>query len=441
MRPADVIRKKRDSVPLDDDEIRYFIAGVTDGSWSDYQATALLMAIYIRGMDARETATLTDAMVHSGDRLDLSNLGAVAVDKHSTGGVGDKTSIVLAPLAAACGAIVPMMSGRGLGHTGGTLDKLESIPGFRTQLSIPEMRAVLERTGVALIGQTAEIAPADRKLYALRDVTSTVESLPLICSSIMCKKIAEGVGGLVLDVKYGRGAFMRDPDRGRELARAMVDTGRRAGVRTEALLTAMDTPLGLTAGNSLEIIECIEALKGRGPADLMELSELLAARMLVLAKIAKDEADALARVRRALDDGSALERLRMIIEAQGGNPRVVDDYSLFPAAAHKEIVTAGRDGIVQAIHADLIGHACVSLGAGRERVDSVIDQAVGFILRAKPGDAVKAGDAVLEVHYNDRARLAGALARVREAIEIGDAPPRIAPLILDRIQSADTSYE
>ena len=436
MRPTDVIRKKRDNLPLGDDEIRSFIAGVTDGSWSDYQATALLMAIFIRGMDARETATLTDAMVHSGDQLDLSEFGGIPVDKHSTGGIGDKTSIVLAPLAAACGAIVPMMSGRGLGHTGGTLDKLESIPGFRTQLSIPEMRAVLKRTGVALIGQTAQIAPADRKLYALRDVTSTVESLPLICSSIMCKKIAEGVGGLVLDVKYGRGAFLRDPDDGRQLARAMVETGRRAGVQTEALLTAMETPLGMAVGNSLEIIECIEALKGRGPADLMELSELLAARMLVLANIAKDEADALARVRRALDDGSALERLRMIIEAQGGDPRVVDDYGLFPAAAHQEIVKADRDGIVQAIHADLIGHACVSLGAGRERVDSVIDPAVGCVLRRKPGDAVKAGDAVLEVHYNAPARLAGAMARVREAIEIGDAPPSQAPLIIERLAAA-----
>ena len=433
MRPTDVIRKKRDNLPLGDDEIRSFIAGVTDGSWSDYQATALLMAIFIRGMDARETATLTDAMVHSGDQLDLSEFGGIPVDKHSTGGIGDKTSIVLAPLAAACGAIVPMMSGRGLGHTGGTLDKLESIPGFRTQLSIPEMRAVLKRTGVALIGQTAQIAPADRKLYALRDVTSTVESLPLICSSIMCKKIAEGVGGLVLDVKYGRGAFLRDPDDGRQLARAMVETGRRAGVQTEALLTAMETPLGMAVGNSLEIIECIEALKGRGPADLMELSELLAARMLVLAKIAADETDALARVRRVLEDGSALERFRAIVEAQGGDPRVIDDYGLFPAAAHKEIVTADRDGIVGAIHADLIGHASVSLGAGRERVDSTIDPAVGFILRRRPGDAVKAGDAVLEVHYNDPARLAGAMAQVRGAIEIGDAPPRKAPLILGRI--------
>ena len=433
MRATDVIRRKRDNLPLSDEEIRSFVAGVTDGTWSDYQATAFLMAVFIRGMDARETATLTDAMVRSGERLDLSEFGGIPVDKHSTGGIGDKTSIILAPIAAACGAIVPMMSGRGLGHTGGTLDKLESIPGFRTQLTIPEMKAVLRRTGVALIGQTAEIAPADRKLYALRDVTSTVESLPLICSSIMCKKIAEGVGGLVLDVKTGRGAFLRDPERGRLLAKAMVDTGRRAGVNTEALLTSMDTPLGNAVGNALEIIECIEALKGSGPADLMELSELLAARMLVLAKIADTEADALARVKRAIADGSALERLRTIIEAQGGDPRVIDDYALMPAAAHIEMVAAPRDGFVRAIHADVIGHASVALGAGRARVDSAIDPAVGFVLRRRPGDAVKAGDAVLEVHYNDGARLTGVIAQVREAIEIGDAPPAAAPLILDRL--------
>ncbi|MDQ3169417.1 MAG: thymidine phosphorylase, partial [Acidobacteriota bacterium] len=271
MSAVDIIKKKRAGEALSDDEIQRFIAGVTDGSFSDYQATALLMAICIRGMDGRETATLTDAMVYSGVRLDLSRFGRVAVDKHSTGGVGDKTSIVIAPLAAACGALVPMMSGRGLGHTGGTLDKLESIPGMRTGLSIDEMMLVLEKTGCALIGQTAEIAPADRKLYALRDVTGTVESMPLICSSIMCKKIAEGVGALVLDVKTGRGAFLRHFEPARELARAMVDTGARAGVRTEALITNMDVPLGRAVGNALELIECIEVLKGGGPPDLVEL--------------------------------------------------------------------------------------------------------------------------------------------------------------------------
>jgi len=437
MRAVDVIRRKRDNLPLDDAEIRSFVDGVTDGSWSDYQAAAMLMAIYIRGMDGRETATLTDAMVTSGVRLDLSDLGAVPVDKHSTGGVGDKTSMVIAPVAAACGAIVPMMSGRGLGHTGGTLDKLESIPGFRTQLTIPEMRAVLQRTGCALIGQTAEIAPADRKLYALRDVTSTVESLPLICSSIMCKKIAEGVGGLVLDVKAGRGAFLRDPERGRALATAMIETGRRAGVRTEALITAMDTPLGLAVGNALEIVECIEVLKGGGPPDLVELCELLAARMLVLATVDTDEAAARARVRRSLDDGTALETFRAIIEAQGGDPRVIDDYARLPGRARVEVITAARDGYVAAIHADIVGHASVALGAGRARLDSVIDPAVGFLLRRRPGDPVQAGDAVLEVHYNDDARRAGAVARAREAIEIADAPPHAAPLVIDRLVAAD----
>ena len=436
MRAVDVIRRKRDNEPLDDQEIRSFVAGVTDGTWSDDQAAALLMAIYIRGMDGRETAALTDAMVHSGVRLDLSAFGAVPVDKHSTGGVGDKTSIVIAPIAAACGAIVPMMSGRGLGHTGGTLDKLESIPGFRTQLTIPEMKDVLRRTGCALIGQTADVAPADRRLYALRDVTSTVESLPLICSSIMSKKIAEGVGGLVLDVKVGRGAFLGDADRARALAAAMVETGRRAGVRTEALLTAMDTPLGVTVGNALEIAECIEVLKGGGGPDLVELCEILAARMLVLAGVAADEAAARARVRRALDDGSALERFGMIIEAQGGDRRVLDDPGRLPGGARTHVMAAPRAGFITAIHADLIGHASVTLGAGRARLDSIIDPAVGFILRGRPGDRVAAGDAVLEVHYNDDARLAGAVALAREAVEIGDAPPPAAPLVLDRLAAA-----
>jgi pyrimidine-nucleoside phosphorylase len=435
MPAVDVIRKKRDNQPLDDEEIRSFVAGVTDASWSDYQASALLMAIYLRGMDGRETATLTDAMVESGLRLDLAEFGGVPVDKHSTGGVGDKTSIVIAPAAAACGAIVPMMSGRGLGHTGGTLDKLESIPGFRTELSIPEMKAVLRRTGCALIGQTAEIAPADRKLYALRDVTGTVESLPLICSSIMSKKIAEGVGGLVLDVKFGRGAFLQDPERGRALAAAMVETGVRAGVKTEALLTGMDVPLGRAVGNALEIAECIDVLKGGGSTDLVELCELLAARMLVLAGLDADEEAARARVRRSFQDGTALERFRMIVEAQGGNPRVLDDPGVLPSAAGRHIIKASRSGFVTAIHADLIGRASVALGAGRVRLDSIIDPAVGFMLLRRPGDGVKAGDGILEVHYNDGARLAAAETMAREAIEIGDAPPPSAPLVLDRINS------
>ncbi|MEX2273224.1 MAG: thymidine phosphorylase [Vicinamibacterales bacterium] len=436
MPAVDIIRKKRDSQALAEGEIRDFVSGVTDGSWSDYQTSALLMAICIRGMDGRETATLTDAMVHSGVRLDWSEFGGVPVDKHSTGGVGDKTSMVIAPAAAACGAIVPMMSGRGLGHTGGTLDKLEAIPGFRTQLTVPEMRTVLRKTGCALIGQTAEIAPADRKLYALRDVTGTVESLPLICSSIMSKKIAEGVGALVLDVKTGRGAFLRDAGEARALAEAMVETGTRAGVKTEALLTSMDVPLGRAVGNALEIAECLEVLKGGGPPDLIDLCELLAARMLVLADVERDEAGARLRVRRSLQDGSALERFRMIIEAQGGDPRVIDDVGLLPAAAERYVITAARAGFVCAIHADLVGRASVVLGAGRARLDSIVDPAVGFILVRRPGDEVQAGDAVLEVHYNDRARLAPAEALAREAIEIGAAPPPDAPLILDRIASA-----
>ena len=433
MTAVDIIQKKRDGAALSDEQIRAFIDGVTDGTFSDYQATALLMAICIRGMDARETATLTDAMVHSGVRLDLSRFGRIAVDKHSTGGVGDKTSIVIAPAAAACGALVPMMSGRGLGHTGGTLDKLESIAGFRTRLTIDEMLDVLERTGCALIGQTSEIAPADRKLYALRDVTGTVESLPLICSSIMGKKIAEGIGALVLDVKAGRGAFLRDVEQARALARAMVDTGARSGVVTEAIITNMDVPLGLAVGNALEIAECIDVLKGGGPPDVVELSVLLTARMLVLSKVEAHETAAIARVRESLDDGTALEKFRQIIEAQGGDAGVLDDPSRLPSAARRHVITATRSGYVSALHSDLIGRASVVLGAGRERVDSVIDPAVGFLLRAVPGDEVTAGDAILEVHYNDDARLARAEALAREAIEITDAPPPPAALVLDRI--------
>ena len=435
MSAVDIIRKKRDGGALSDDDIRVFVQGVTDGSFSDYQAAALLMAICIRGMDERETATLTYTMVHSGVQLNLARFGRVAVDKHSTGGVGDKTSIVIAPAAAACGALVPMMSGRGLGHTGGTLDKLESIPGFRTRLSIDEMFDVLEVAGCALIGQTKDIAPADRKLYALRDVTGTVESLPLICSSIMCKKIAEGVDALVLDVKVGRGAFMRRPEEARQLARALVETGRRAGVRTEAILTNMDIPLGRAIGNALEIAECIEVLKGGGPADLVELCEVLAARMLVLARLETGEAEARARVRRVLDDGSAFEKFGQIVELQGGDRRVLDDPARLPAAERRHVVTATRAGYVAAVHADVIGRASVLLGAGRSHVDSAVDPAAGIVLLRGLGEPVAAGDAVLELHYNDGFRLARAEALVRDAIEIGEVPPSEAPLLVDRVDA------
>jgi pyrimidine-nucleoside phosphorylase len=434
LRAVDLIRTKRDGGQLDRAALEWFVAGVTDGSLPDYQASALLMAIVLRGMTAEETAGLTDAMVRSGVRVEYPGLPRVAVDKHSTGGVGDKTSLILAPLAAACGAPVPMMSGRGLGHTGGTLDKLESIPGFRTGLSLDELRHAVETIGCALIGQTSEVAPADRKLYALRDVTGTVESIPLITASIMSKKIAEGIGGLVLDVKCGDGAFMKTEQDARALARSLVDTGELAGVRTEALLTRMDAPLGLAVGNALEIIECIETLKGNGPADLEELSVELAARMLVLSGVTPDVAAADARVRDALRSGAGVEKLREIIANQGGDPAVIDDYRRLPAAIDRDLVVASRDGVVVAMRAEGVGRAAAGLGAGRDRLDATIDPAVGFRIVAPVGTAVKAGDAIVEIHHRNGHGLADARRLLEAAIQIGDTPVAARPLVIDRIQ-------
>ena len=440
MRAVDVIRKKRDGGELSGDEIRAFIAGVTDGSWPDYQVSALLMAIVWRSLSLDETVALTSAMVQSGDRLDLSEFGGTPVDKHSTGGVGDKLSLIIAPLVAACGGLVPMMSGRGLGHTGGTLDKLESIPGFRTQLTLAEMRAVLRKTRCVLIGQTREIAPADRRLYALRDVTGTVESIPLICGSILCKKIAEGIGGLVLDVKVGSGAFMKTTDDARRLATWLVEIAERNGVRTEAILTAMDVPLGRAVGNANEVIESIETLKGRGPQEIERLSLTFAARMLVLAGVATSEADADAQVRSALTSGRGLEAFAAIIEAQGGDPKVVDDYQRLPQPAARDVWTASTDGVVVAMEAELVGRAAVALGAGRDRADAGVDSAAGIDILAPVGTAVRRGDRVAALACADAARLPAAKALLSQAIRIeaGSAIPadRAAnpgPLVIDRI--------
>jgi pyrimidine-nucleoside phosphorylase len=438
MRAVDLIRTKRDGGQLDRASLEWFVAGVTDGTLPDYQASALLMAIVLRGMTAEETAFLTDAMVRSGVKVDYPGLPRMAVDKHSTGGVGDKTSIILAPLAAACGAYVPMMSGRGLGHTGGTLDKLESIPGFRTDLSLDELRRAVGTVGCALIGQTSEVAPADRKLYALRDVTGTVESVPLITASIMSKKIAEGIGGLVLDVKYGDGAFMKTEADARVLARSLVDTGELAGVRTEALLTRMEAPLGLAVGNALEIIESIETLKGKGPADLESLSVEFAARMLVLGGVEPDVPRAEVRVRTALSSGAGVEKFREIIASQGGDPRVVDDYSRLEAAPNRDVVAASRDGVVVAMRAEAVGRAAVGLGAGRDRLDAAVDPAVGFTIVAPVGTRVKAGDPVIEIHHRNGRGLADARRLLEAAIQIGDGPVAAQPLVLDRIQGRTT---
>jgi pyrimidine-nucleoside phosphorylase len=434
MRAVDIILSKRDGRPLTREEIGFFVDGVTSGTLPDYQASALLMAILLRGMTAEETALLTDAMVHSGVRVDLRDIPGVKVDKHSTGGVGDKTSLILAPLAAACGVPVPMMSGRGLGHTGGTLDKLEAIPGFRVNLSLEEMKAALATIGCAMIGQTAQIAPADKKLYALRDVTGTVESIPLISASIMSKKIAEGIDALVLDVKTGSGAFMKTEADSRRLAESLVAIGNASGVRTEAIITAMESPLGRAVGNAVEVIECIEVLKGRGPQDLIDVSIELAARMLVLGRVANDLPAAVLQVQRAIASGAGLERFRKIIEVQGGDPRVVDDYQRLPHVADRHIVTASRGGFVTALNAELVGRASVALGAGRDRVEDPVDPAVGIMVIAKPGEAVTAGAPVLELHFRDRARLEAAMRLTNQAIAIGDQPPAPGRLIVGEVR-------
>ena len=433
MRAVDIIQKKRDGGILTPEEIRFFVAGVTSGALPDYQAAAFLMAVFFRGMGPEETFTLTDAMLHSGVRLDLSDVPGSKVDKHSTGGVGDKTSLVIAPVVAAAGAVVPMMSGRGLGHTGGTLDKLESIPGFRTDLSIPEMKAGLASIGCALVGQTAQIAPADKKLYALRDVTGTIECIPLIAASIMSKKIAEGVNALVLDVKCGRGAFMKTVAEARTLAQTLVAIGKAAGVNTQAVISAQSWPLGRAVGNANEVIECLEVLKGRGPVDLIELSLDLSERMLVAAGVAATRDAAHAVCRQALDSGAALEKLRAIIERQGGDPRVVDEYDRLPSAPEQRVIESGSAGFVTMLDAGLIGRASVVLGGGRDKVDDTIDPGVGIMIRATVGDAVWPGDAILELRYRETARLDAALALLNQAIRVEPQPPPARPLIIEEI--------
>ncbi len=429
MRAVDIIQRKRDGAELTREEIVSFVERYTRGEIPDYQASALTMAVYFRGMTAPETVALTEAMMHTGQVLDLSDLPGPKVDKHSTGGVGDKTSLVLAPLAAACGVYVPMISGRGLGHTGGTLDKLESIPGFRVQLSLAEFRDVLRRCRLALIGQTPEIAPADRKLYALRDVTATVESLPLIAASIMSKKMAEGIDALVLDVKTGEGAFLTKFDDARALARTMVDIGRGMGKRVAALLTDMDQPLGRTVGNALEVAECVETLKGRGPTDLESLSVELAAWMLCLGGATASLEEARRRVRDALASGAGLRRFQEVIELQGGDPRVCDDLSLLPAARERIDVTAPKEGRVRRIACRAVGRAAMLLGAGRETVDSRVDPAVGLVLHKKVGDLVHQNEPLLTLHVNDRSRLDEALRILQAAVELGPEAPPSFPLV------------
>ncbi len=388
MLPVQLIRKKRDGGTLDDDELRSFIAGVTDQSIPDYQVAAMLMAIYFQGMDGRELATWADAMTRSGDVIDLSHVKRAKVDKHSTGGVGDKISIPLAPAVAACGVAVPMVSGRGLGHTGGTLDKLESIPGFQVNLGVEKFAELVEELGCCLIGQTARIAPADKRLYALRDVTATVECLPLIASSIMSKKLAEGIDALVLDIKVGRGAFMKTIERARELAALMKTIGERAGKRITCVLTDMDAPIGRTIGNSLEIRESIEILKGGGPTDTKELTHVLGAEMLLLGGVVKDPEEGIARIRAALSDGSALHKFKEIVAAQGGDPRVTESPgSVLPKPKTREELSLPPGRII-AIDSEALGIAALILGAGRRTKEDVIDPSAGLVVDAFLGEVI-----------------------------------------------------
>jgi pyrimidine-nucleoside phosphorylase len=428
-----LLRKKRDGHPLDRAEIFEFVEHYTRGEIPDYQTSALLMAVFFRGLDARETADLTEAMMRSGQVLDLSDFPEPKVDKHSTGGVGDKTSLVIAPAAAAGGLLVPMISGRGLGHTGGTLDKLEAIPGFRTRLTLPEFRQALRRTGAALIGQTEELAPADRKLYALRDVTATVESIPLISASIMSKKLAEGIDALVLDVKTGSGAFMKTLDSARELAGRMVEIGTACGKRVEALITGMSQPLGCAVGNALEVIEGFETLKGRGPQDLLDVSRELTARMFLLGGLDTSLAGARARFDQVLSSGAALQKLAEIIEFQGGDSRALEDYARLPGAEHKESVVAWQEGYVAVLEAESLGRASMRLGAGRERIDSVIDPAVGLVFEKKVGDAVDAGERICTIYANDRSSLPEVREAIRSALGIVPEPVTPPSLMLDHV--------
>ena len=428
MRFVDTLEKKRNGEPLTTEEIEAFVQGYTEGTIPDYQASAFLMAIYFQGMTPREQGDLTQAMARSGDVLDLSLIDGVKVDKHSTGGVGDTTTLILVPLVAACGVPVAKMSGRGLGHTGGTLDKLEAIPGFHIERTEREFIEQVNTIGAAVIGQTGNLAPADKKLYALRDVTATVNSIPLIASSIMSKKIASGADAIVLDVKVGDGAFMKTKEEAEELARAMVAIGEAVGRHTSAVLSNMDEPLGRAVGNALEVQEAIETLRGEGPADLTELSIQLGGRMLVAGQRANTVEEGCLRIREAMESGRALDVFRQMIEAQGGDASVVDDFSLFAQADYEEDVLAQRDGYVTHIVANEIGLASMKLGAGRATKDDQIDPAVGIVLHKKVGDAVRQGELIATV-YAQSQHVAPSVAQIEQAYTIGDERIEPKPLL------------
>jgi pyrimidine-nucleoside phosphorylase len=435
--PAQIIQKKRDGNALTEEEIQFFINGFTSGELPEYQMSALAMAICFQGMTSEETMWLTRTMIASGKVMEWGRRpGLFYADKHSTGGIGDKTSLIIAPLVAACGVKVPMISGRGLGPTGGTLDKLESIAGFNVNLSLDEFKRITDKVGCCMIGQTAEIAPADKKLYALRDVTATVSCLPLIVASIMCKKLAENVDGLVLDVKWGSGAFMRTLETSTELAKAMVEVGKRYGKKVAALQTDMNQPLGRKIGNALEIRECIEVMNGSAKADdLLEVTLALSAEMLLMAGAAKNVAAAREILQKKLANGEALHKFAELIAAQGGDAKVCDDVKRLPSAKQIKPITAQKSGFVQSIECDQIGYAVIALGGGRRVATDKVDFAVGFEEPKKIGDAVKAGEPLMTMHYNDEARAAEAERMVRDAYQIEDKPVTTrSPLIVQKIE-------
>ena len=433
MRMYDIILKKRANLPLSDKEIRFVIDGYVKGEIPDYQVSALLMTIVFNGMNARELGTLTLAMAQSGNMVDLSNIDGITVDKHSTGGVGDKTTLIIAPLVAACGGKVAKMSGRGLGHTGGTIDKMESIPNLKVSLEQDAFINQVNQIGLAVIGQSEGLAPADKKLYALRDVTGTVDSIPLIASSVMSKKLASGAQAILLDVKVGSGAFMKNIEDARELAKAMVDIGKENGRSVKAILTDMDRPLGHAIGNALEIREVIDTLKGHGPEDLTHECIIMAAHMLVLSHIC-DYETALSRVQEALDSGAALERLRMMIDAQDGDSRVIDDESILAIGQFTYDVTAPQDGYITHMNTEQCGIASVMLGAGRTVKDGPIDYSAGILMHKKTGDSVTVGECIATLYASDESLLSNAAKTYLEAITFGETAPIMADTILDIVE-------
>ena len=433
MTPYELISRKQNGIELSVEEIEFMISGFAKGTLPDYQMAAFLMAVYFKGMTDAETNSLVKSMLESGETIDTSSIPGIKVDKHSTGGVGDKVSLVLAPLVASAGLSIPMISGRGLGHSGGTLDKLESIPGFNVNLHVEQFLAQVADIGLSIISQSEALVPADRKMYALRDVTATVRSIPLLCVSIMSKKIAEGINALVLDVKTGRGAFINDIDECRLLAKSLVSIGELAGIKTRALITDMSQPLGNTIGNWLEVDESVRCLKNEGPEDLEELTLQLGAHMLVLGEITDDLDEALKKLKSLLEDGSAFNKFIVLVEAQGGDSSVLLDLNKYPSSKYSEDISAVRDGYVESIDPYALGIACVNLGAGRIKIDDVLDHKAGVKLFKKLGDAVTRGDKLLSVYSGSKEKLDSQLNAINSAIVIGKEKPRLPKLLKEVI--------